>query len=296
MVRVIGVVDAISLKDLDRGLRGTVWAALKAHGFTDRTERVAWREVDGSIDLVEIQVVGQYADALGCPPVSFSAYAACYPRFLAGTDPSLPARNGGPRPHYWHCDPFYRAMHKTIEQPWFRPFSTPPPDSMLPSFRLHREALMRVSRLDVHDLPDVWYVQADGSNLAENLDDMTSVVLSKGLDFLDTVHDSAALLGQLERGDIGNRDSPRSFYLSEAIREYLSAPPQSHCAVAHAASTRGAPARTMDRRASSGPRRRARRRCRLAPGASRPRPPGRVERPPLAPRSRHRRRRRRGSG
>ena len=212
----------IGLKDLDRGLRGTLWAAVKAHGFADRTERVAWREVDGGIDLVEIQVVGQDADTLGCPSVSFSAFVACYPRFLDGTDPSLPARNGRRRPHYWHCDPFVRAMHKTLEQSWFRPFSTPPPKSMLPSFRIHREALTRVFRRDVHDRPDVWYVQVDGSNLAENLDDLTSVVLSKGLDFLDAVHDPAALLGQLERGDIGNRDSPRSFYLSEAIREYLS--------------------------------------------------------------------------
>lgn len=214
--------DVIGLKDLDRGLRETLWAALKAHGFGDRTERVAWRETDGGIDLVEIQVVGQHADALGCPSVSFSAFVACYPRFLAGTDPSLPARNGRLRPHYWHCDPLYRAMHKTIKQPWFRPFSTPPPKSMLSSFRLHREALMGVLRRDVHDRADVWYVEADGSNLAENLKDLTSVVLAKGLDFLDAVHDPAALLGQLERGDIGNRDSPRSFYVSEAIREYLS--------------------------------------------------------------------------
>jgi hypothetical protein len=214
-------VEAVSLKDLDRGLRGTLWPALKAHGFTDRTERVAWREVDAGIDLVEVQVVGQNADAVGCPPVSFSAFVACYPRFLVGSDPSLPTRNGRLRPHYWHCDPFSRAMRKTIEQPWFRPFSTPPRKSMLPSFRAHREALMRVFRRDVHDVPNVWYVEADGSNLAQDLHDLTSVVLSKGLDFLDAVHDPAALLGQLERGDIGNRDSPRSFYLSGAIREYL---------------------------------------------------------------------------
>ena len=201
-----------------------LWPALETQGFTERTERAAWRRVDGDIDVVEVQGVGQDADAIGCPSVSFSVYVACYPRFLAGTDPSIPAQRGLPRPHYWHCDPFNRAMNKTIEQPWFRPFAEPGPRSMLPSFRLHREGLMRVLRRDVHDCRDIWYVREDGSNLDEDLRDMTAVVMSEGLAFLNTIHDPVGVLGLLERGDIGNRDSPRSFYLSETIREYLLEP------------------------------------------------------------------------
>jgi hypothetical protein len=112
-------------------------------------------------------------------------------------------------------------MSKTIEQPWFRPFSQPRPGSMQPSFRLHREGLMRVLRRDVHDRPDVWYVREDGSNLDEDLRDLTEVVLSDGLAFLSRIHDPVGVLSLLERGDIGNRDSPRSFYLSESIREYV---------------------------------------------------------------------------
>jgi hypothetical protein len=215
---------AITPKDLNRGLRRTLWPALKTQGFTERTERVGWRRVDGDIDVVEVQVVGQDADAVGCPSVSFSAYVACYPRFLGGTDPSVPARHGLPRPHYWHCDPFDRAMNKTIDQPWFRPFAEPPPGSMLPSFRLHREGLMRVLRRDVHDRPETWYVREDGSNLDEDLRDMTAVVMSEGLAFLSTIHDPVGVLSLLERGDIGNRGSPRSFYLSETIKEYLVEP------------------------------------------------------------------------
>jgi hypothetical protein len=215
---------AISPKDLTRGLRRTLWPALKTQGFTERTERVAWRRADGDIDVVEVQVVGQDADAAGCTPISFSVYVACYPRFLVGTDPSVPARQDLLRPRYWHCDPFDRAMQKTIKQPWFRPFSEPPPGTMLRSFRLHREGLMRVLRRDVHDRPDIWYVREDGSNLDEDLRDLTTVVLSNGLAFLGTIHDPVGVLGLLERGDIGNRDSPRSFYLSEAIKEYLLEP------------------------------------------------------------------------
>jgi hypothetical protein len=215
---------AITPKDLNRGLRRTLWPALKTQGFTERTERVAWRRVDGDIDVVEVQVVGQDADAVGCPSVSFSVYVACYPRFLTATDASVPAQRGLLRPHYWQGDPFCLAMNKTIEQPWFRPFAEPGPGSMLPSFRLHREGLTRVLRRDVHDRPDIWYVREDGSNLDEDLRDMMAVVMSAGLAFLSTIHDPVGVLGLLERGDIGNRDSPRSFYLSETIKEYLLEP------------------------------------------------------------------------
>ena len=215
---------AITQNDLSRGLRRTLWPALKTQGFTERTERVAWRRVDGDIDVVEVQVVGQDADAVGCPSVSFSVYVACYPRFLTATSPSVPAQRGLLRPHYWHCDPFGRSMNKTIEQPWFRPLAGPGPGSMLPSFRLHREGLMRVLRRDVHDRPDIWYVREDGSNLDEDLRDLTAVVLSNGLAFLSTIHNPVGVLGLLERGEIGNRGSPRSFYLSEAIKEYLLEP------------------------------------------------------------------------
>ena len=80
---------------------------------------------------------------------------------------------------------------------------------------------MRVLRRDVHDRPDIWYVREDGSNLDEDFRDMTAVIMSEGLAFLSTIHDPVGVLSLLERGDIGNRDSPRSFYLAESIRDYV---------------------------------------------------------------------------
>jgi len=115
-------------------------------------------------------------------------------------------------------------MNKTIEQPWFCPFAAVRSRPTLPSLRLHREGLKRVLRLDAHDRPDIWYVRDDGSNLDEDLRDLTTVVLFSGLAFLSTIHDPVGVLGLLERGDIGNRDSPRSSYLTEAIKEYLLEP------------------------------------------------------------------------
>jgi hypothetical protein len=81
------------------------------------------------------------------------------------------AGDGRLRPHYWHCR-LQSGLAKTLDQPWFRPFSAPPNPRLPASFRKHREGLMRVMRRDTHDRPDIWYVREDGANLAENVHDL----------------------------------------------------------------------------------------------------------------------------
>jgi hypothetical protein len=211
---------SIDAKDVNRALRATLWPAIKAHGFTVRTDRVAWRYARNDIDVVELQAVGQHAEAIGCPSLSLSVYIAAYPRFLDRKD-SIPVRDGRPRPHYWHCDPFRRSMHKTISQPWFRPFSEPLDKRMLLSFRLHREALSRLIDRAVHDVPDIWYMREDGSNLDENLRDLTSVVVSAGMDLLDEFHDPVRVLELIQTGALLNAESPHADDLRETIGGYL---------------------------------------------------------------------------
>jgi hypothetical protein len=210
----------IETRDLDKGLRGTLWAALKAHGFTERTERVAWRYVGDDVDVVEVQAVGQHAEVLGCPALSVSAIVAAYPRFLPRAS-WLPAKDGHLRPHYWHCDPFRRFMSKTLKQPWFRPFGEPRDRRMLSSFRLHRDALKRIIDPSVRDRPETWYMRDDGSNLGENLEDITQVVLSTGLDLLDQFHDPRRVHALIENGSLLSPTSPRARELKQAIEGYL---------------------------------------------------------------------------
>ncbi len=215
---------AIDAKDLNCGLRATLWPALKAHGFSARTERVAWRYLGEDIDVVELQAVGQSAEAIGCPSLSLSVYVAVYPRFLPRTE-RVPVRDGRLRPHYWDCDPFRRPLSKTIAQPWFRPFSEPRDRRMLPSFRLHREALSRLVSHATHDVPEIWYIRDDGSNLDENLRNLTTVVLSAGLDLIDELHDPRRVLELIQTGALLNADSPRAHDLSETIEDYLAGNP-----------------------------------------------------------------------
>jgi hypothetical protein len=112
-------------------------------------------------------------------------------------------------------------MPKTISQPWFRPFSQPLNTRMPPSFRLHLEGLRKVVHQAVHDRPDIWYMRDDGSNMDENLLDLTTVVLSAGLDLLDQFHDPLLVLELIETGGLLNPESPRAYELRETIQDYL---------------------------------------------------------------------------
>lgn len=214
----------IDAKNLNRALRATLWPALKAHGFTERTERVAWRYAGDDIDVVELQAVGQNAEAIGCPPLSLSVFVAAYPRFLERND-RIPVREGRLRPHYWDCDPFSRAMPKRLSQPWFRPFSEPRDKRTLPSFRLHRDALKRLVDRRVHDVADIWYMRDDGSNLAENVHDLTTVVASDGLGLLDQYHDPRRVIEMIDDGTLLVPTSPHAYYLRETVEDYLAGLP-----------------------------------------------------------------------
>ena len=218
----------IEAKDVNRALRGTLWPALKAHGFTERTERVAWRYMHESINVVEVQAVGRYSDQVGCPPLSLSVFVAAYPPYLpegqlvGDLASAIPTRLGRLRPRYWHCDPFNRSMEKTVSQPWFRSFTRPADPRVPLALRLHEEALRKLTSRAAHDRPDVWYMRDDGSNLDDNRRDMTSVVLTVGLDLVDQWNDPRRVLEQLEQKKQSAGESPRDFYLKEAIQDYLS--------------------------------------------------------------------------
>jgi len=186
---------SISVKDVNRALRRVLWPALKAVGFTSRTDRVAWRYVPGGTELIETRSIGPGADAVGCPSFSFSVTVATMPTYLENS--RVAVKDGRPRPHYWQCA-LSRRLCKTLAQPWFAPFSTPP-TNLLPSFALHREGLMRVGRTDVHDRDDIWFVRSDGSNLDECVRDATTVVVEGALPWLEGLRDPESVIGNRSR-------------------------------------------------------------------------------------------------
>jgi hypothetical protein len=77
-------------------------------------------------------------------------------------------------------------LAKSIEQPWFDPFSSSEASRWPKALRTHREGLKRVFRTDRHDRDDIWYVLADGSNLADVVDDALGAIRGKGLGWFET--------------------------------------------------------------------------------------------------------------
>lgn len=206
-------------KMLNKMLRTTLWASLKAHGFLARTQRVAWRYTGENIDVVQLQAVGQYAEETGCPPLSLSTVVACYPRYVP-MDPNMPEKNGQPRPRYWHCDPFRAFLDKSLSQRWFSPFRESIDRRTLPSFRLHQDALKRLIDPAVHDRSDIWYMRDDGSNVEDNCRDITSVVLTQGLQLLDRIHDPSQALALMDDGTFVPPTSPMASNVRRHIGAY----------------------------------------------------------------------------
>lgn len=208
-------------RGVDRELRRTIWPALRAKGFDSRATRVAWRYTRG-VELVEIPSVLGW-DQIGCTSFSVTAWVATLPVWVEPKF-AIPEKDGRLRPHYWHCDPLKIGLEKSIDQPWFRPFSAPPNPRLPRSMVLHREGLMKVVRRDIHDRPGVWFVKEDGSNIAEVMEDLLRVITTEGLRMLDALTDPMAAMQMVQAGRLTPRPgSPAARDLVQAARKFLDA-------------------------------------------------------------------------
>ena len=92
---------------------------------------------------------------------------------------------GVARPQEYECEPHRLMLQKSLSQPWFQPFQSDV--SRWPaSFRIHREALKSVFRTDTHDVPEIWFVRPDGSNLVECVEDALAAIRREGLPWFDS--------------------------------------------------------------------------------------------------------------
>ena len=194
-------------REVTRRFRSDLWPTLKSHGFTRRTERVAWRDVGDSVDLIEVNLIGTLADAVGCTSYSFGAFVASLPTYFS-SDRVRSGPDGRPRPHYWECELNMR-LSKTLSQPWFRPLASSVRGNLPESLVKHRQGLMAVLRSDVHDRTDTWFVRDDGANLSDCVTDLLLVIERDGLPLLQRLHDPCAVAEIVRNGHLSIRpDSP----------------------------------------------------------------------------------------
>jgi hypothetical protein len=124
-------------RSVNKHIRLEAWPALREAGFTAFTTRSAWRYSPESIDVVNFQSFNSYlAGGLGCTTFSFGLnlgkYLSYVPSQFGPANGKLVA--GRQRPAEYECH-LRRALRKSLPQPEY-------------------------------PRPDIWFVNATGSNLS----------------------------------------------------------------------------------------------------------------------------------
>jgi hypothetical protein len=178
---------AVDNRRVTREIGRTVWPALREVGFDSFTGRNAWRYANEDVDVVNFQSFGgMLADSVGCTSFSFQVNLGLWRESEAfGPSPELDEQ-GRRRPQEYQCEPHRLTLEKSLSQPWFKPFQSD--TSRWPaSFKIHRAGLKHVFRRDTHDVPTIWFVLANGSNLDECIADSLAAIRRDGLAWFDAL-------------------------------------------------------------------------------------------------------------
>ena len=103
-------------KAVSKEIRGRVWPLLKAAGFSRFTTRTAWRDSDGTVDVLNFQSFNAYnASVMEVTPFSFAVNLGS---FLTYVPPQWPpkVKDGHLMPDEAGCQ-FRRRLVRTITQP-----------------------------------------------------------------------------------------------------------------------------------------------------------------------------------
>jgi hypothetical protein len=150
-------------KVVAKQIKQEIWPLLRREGFAKFSPKTAWRHTPDQIHVVNYQSFNSYlAEGVGCTTFSFALNLGIYFRAIpfgypagSGPDPSI-------KPQEYHCH-FRHRLLKSIEQP------------ILPR-------------------PDTWYVEPDGSNLLQCLEDSRTAIVREGLPWFDRFKPLAAVL------------------------------------------------------------------------------------------------------
>ena len=166
---------------VNREIRREIWSALRGEGFDAFTARSAWRHLPDRAWLANFQSFNSYFSLVdGCTTFSFALNLGI--RFDALCEPDAGKPEQNPKPHQCH---FRCKLLKSIEQ-------------------------------ENYTRSDIWYVDDQGLNLLEVLNDARTALLADGLIWFNRFSELSELLRILvdeNESDclfgIGSRWSPR---------------------------------------------------------------------------------------
>ena len=166
-----------------RDIKNEIWPRLRREGFTEFSPKTAWRHTPDQIHVVNYQSFNSYlAERVGCTTFSFALNLGIFFRAIPFEYPVKKGPDPSVKPQEYHCH-FRHRLLKEISQP------------ILPR-------------------RDTWYVEPDGSNLLECLDDSRMAIERDGLPWFDRFK-------SLEGGPdpASSRDNAPSFALKRGPKE-----------------------------------------------------------------------------
>jgi Domain of unknown function (DUF4304) len=137
-----------------REIKNEIWPLLQREGFRKFSPKTAWRDTPDQIHVINYQSFNSYlAERVGCTTFSFALNLGIFFRAIPFEYPVKKGPDPSVKPQEYHCH-FRRRLLKEISQP------------ILPR-------------------RDTWYVEPDGSNLLQCLDDSRMAIERDGLPWFD---------------------------------------------------------------------------------------------------------------
>lgn len=153
-------------KVVAREIKREIWPLLRRERFTEFSPKTAWRHTSDQIHVVNYQSFNSYlAQGVGCTTFSFGLNLGIFFRAIPFQDPVKKGPDPSVKPQEYHCH-FRHSLLKGIDQP------------ILPR-------------------RDTWYVEPDGSNLLQCLDDSRAVIVREGLPWFDRFKSLESVLSLL---------------------------------------------------------------------------------------------------
>jgi len=150
---------------VNKEIKSLIRPMLQEAGFTQFTQRTAWRYSRGRLDVINFQSFNSYlANSIGCTTYSFCVRLGCCFDAIPQSD-RIKKKNGHSRPEEYQCQ-FRLTLQKSIEQ----------------------TNLKRT---------DVWYVDPTGKNLDAVITDAKKAILETGLPWFNRYNDPAEALRTL---------------------------------------------------------------------------------------------------
>ena len=182
---------------VNKEIKAVIRPLLKDAGFTQFTVRTAWRYAGERIDVVNFQSFNSYlANSVGCTTFSFGVNLGCSFNAIP-RNKRAKLKDGFFRPEEYECH-FRLQLQKTIRQS-----------------DLNRE--------------DVWFVDSQGQNLNEVMEDARQEIRNTGLSWFNRFHDGNEVLRTLLEDSesrtktfgMGRENSPNRHYLIGYIAKSL---------------------------------------------------------------------------